>query len=229
MSEHNITVAGGTSVRLTTAGKYCDRDIVVTSTGGTEDLDAVLTEQEALIDELKAALADKASGGDDAARNIAERTITTYSDRKLTTVGTRAFSHCSVLESVNLPEVTSIGQHGFNSCYKLKRVEFPKLTTLTPGDNFTYCYALEYADLGLVTNLPSWCLANCNVLETVVLRKSDGICTLQTTNALSSPKFTNGSAFVYVPDHLVEQYKAATNWSTYASQIKPISELEVTA
>ena len=31
---HNITVEGGTSVRLTTAGKYCDRDIVVTATGG---------------------------------------------------------------------------------------------------------------------------------------------------------------------------------------------------
>lgn len=34
MSEHNITVEGGTSVRLPTAGKYCDRDIIVTATGG---------------------------------------------------------------------------------------------------------------------------------------------------------------------------------------------------
>lgn len=32
---HNITVEGGTSVRLPTAGKYCDRDIVVTATGGS--------------------------------------------------------------------------------------------------------------------------------------------------------------------------------------------------
>lgn len=31
---YNITVEGGTSVRLPTAGKYCDRDIVVTATGG---------------------------------------------------------------------------------------------------------------------------------------------------------------------------------------------------
>lgn len=31
MSEHKITVMGGTSVRLTTAGKYCDRDILVTA------------------------------------------------------------------------------------------------------------------------------------------------------------------------------------------------------
>lgn len=60
---HNITVEGGTSVRLTTAGKYCDRDIVVTATGGTEDLNEVLTEQEALITELQSVLAEKASGG----------------------------------------------------------------------------------------------------------------------------------------------------------------------
>lgn len=33
MSEYKITVAGGTSVRLPTAGKYCDRDIIITATG----------------------------------------------------------------------------------------------------------------------------------------------------------------------------------------------------
>lgn len=31
---HNITVEGGSSVRLPTAGKYCDRDIIITATGG---------------------------------------------------------------------------------------------------------------------------------------------------------------------------------------------------
>lgn len=38
MSEHNITVQGGSSVRLPTAGKYCDRDIVVTPKGGGTEL-----------------------------------------------------------------------------------------------------------------------------------------------------------------------------------------------
>lgn len=31
---HNITIEGGSSVRLPTAGKYCDRDIIVTAAGG---------------------------------------------------------------------------------------------------------------------------------------------------------------------------------------------------
>ena len=31
---HDITVAGGTSVLLPTAGKYCAEDIIITATGG---------------------------------------------------------------------------------------------------------------------------------------------------------------------------------------------------
>ena len=34
MSEFNITVEGGKSVKLLTGGKYCDRDIIVTAEGG---------------------------------------------------------------------------------------------------------------------------------------------------------------------------------------------------
>lgn len=61
---HNITIEGGTSVRLPTAGKYCDRDIVITAEGGAEDLNDVLTEQESLIETLKETLRGKASGGE---------------------------------------------------------------------------------------------------------------------------------------------------------------------
>jgi hypothetical protein len=37
VSEHNIIIEGGSSVRLKTAGKYCDRDIIVTATSGKVD------------------------------------------------------------------------------------------------------------------------------------------------------------------------------------------------
>lgn len=37
----NITVEGGTSIRLPTAGKYCDRDIIVTAEGGGIELDVI--------------------------------------------------------------------------------------------------------------------------------------------------------------------------------------------
>lgn len=47
MSDINITVEGNTSKRLKTAGKYCDRDIVVTAEGGGIDTsDATVTEND---------------------------------------------------------------------------------------------------------------------------------------------------------------------------------------
>ena len=88
----NITVEGGKSVKLPTAGKYCDRNIIVTAKGGgsdtsdataTEDdimlnktaylasgkgtgrftLESEMTEQDALIAAIKTALKGKATGG----------------------------------------------------------------------------------------------------------------------------------------------------------------------
>lgn len=48
MSEFNIEVQGGSSVRLPTAGKYCEQDIIVTAkggnTGGTEELENLIDE-----------------------------------------------------------------------------------------------------------------------------------------------------------------------------------------
>ena len=60
---HGFYVESGDTLRLKTAGKYCAKDIYVSAVGGVEDLDAVLTEQEALIAELQAILDTKASGG----------------------------------------------------------------------------------------------------------------------------------------------------------------------
>jgi len=80
---HNITVESGSSVRLPTAGKYCDRDIVITAKGGKEDLDAVLAEQEALIEELQTVLRSKASGGG-GSNNYAKVTASTSSTTSFT-------------------------------------------------------------------------------------------------------------------------------------------------
>ncbi len=46
MSEFNIEVQGGSSVRLPTAGKYCPKDIIVTASGGggTEEIETLIDE-----------------------------------------------------------------------------------------------------------------------------------------------------------------------------------------
>ena len=53
--------------------------------------------------------------------------------------------------------------------------------------------------------------------------------TIQYKNATYIEAYANEEGlkdlYFYVPDDLVEDYKAATNWSAYADQIKPVSEL----
>lgn len=45
------------------------------------------------------------------------------------------------------------------------------------------------------------------------------------SNDLEGTTIKKGTGYVYVPDDMVDTYKSATNWSTYASQIKGMSEL----
>lgn len=55
MSQHEITIEGGTSKRLLTAGKYCDRDILVTATGGAsiETVPVTIVDGENLRDTIQ--------------------------------------------------------------------------------------------------------------------------------------------------------------------------------
>jgi hypothetical protein len=187
---YNITVEGGTSVRLPTAGKYCDGDILVTATGGADA--------------------------------IVSRTITKYSSDKLTSIGAAGFMNCASLKTIDCPNVTSVGNRAFSQS-GITRLEFPKLTSIG-GDACTYCYSLTYVDLGGVVSIPSWAFASCRELRTLILRKTGTITTLLATNTLSDTAIAKGTGYIYVPDNLVESYKTATNWVTYANQIRAIED-----
>ena len=50
-------------------------------------------------------------------------------------------------------------------------------------------------------------------------------CTLSNANVFTGTPIASGTGFIYVPDEAVETYKTATNWNTYASQIKGLSEI----
>lgn len=142
-----------------------------------------------------------------------------------TSMGTYAMYGCRSLVTVDMPKLTSIGSYGLQSCSKLQNVNMPELKAV-PLAGFYNASALKYIDLPKVTNIQGSGFINCSALEALVLR-STTMCTLGSTNAFNGSAIADGTGFVYVPDELVEDYKAATNWSTFADQIKPISELEV--
>lgn len=67
----DLSLVGGAPVRLTTAGKYCDRDIIVRP----EDLTEPLSEQNALLSQIQTELADKLAPASGSALPTQEKSV----------------------------------------------------------------------------------------------------------------------------------------------------------
>ena len=101
MSDFNFNVNG--TVRLKTAGKYLDRDIVVTSesSGDHSDEDAIVN-----------------------------RGVLRYVNPRVTAVGAQTFYGCTKLRFVLFEKATSIGSNSFRGCTSLKTAIFSKAETI---------------------------------------------------------------------------------------------------
>ena len=164
--------------------------------------------------------------GDSNMDGILTRQATTISNDRITYLGTEVFRNYSSLAVADFPNVTSAGVNTFYACYALSTVNCPSLISIS-SNMFAYSSLLKRLDFPSVESISGGAFSSCSRLVTLILRKADTVCTLENVSAFTNTPIAKGTGFVYVPDDLVEQYKAATNWSTYANQIKPISELEV--
>lgn len=108
----------------------------------------------------------------------------------------------------------------FNGCSNLTKWEMPNLTKGL-GLAFRFCTKLVYIDIGK----PTACEANMffsKPLEGVsVVIRTETMATLKGT--FTGTSFDDTTIF-YVPKNLIETYKAATNWSTYADCFKAIED-----
>lgn len=152
----NIEVEGGTSVRLPTAGKYCDRDIVVTATGGgiTHDdiairniVGDVVLSVESLINyafygctQVTALDAPNVKSAGDYVC-YACRAMESLSIPNIETIGQYAFAQCCEFPSLYAPNLTAMGTGAFggSATYKMtaKSIYLPKLTAV-PASSMTY-------------------------------------------------------------------------------------------
>ena len=53
------------------------------------------------------------------------------------------------------------------------------------------------------------------------------LCSLDSTNAFTGTPIASGTGYIYVPAVLIDSYKAATNWSTYAAQFRALEDYTV--
>lgn len=138
--------------------------------------------------------------GDEAlANSIIDRSITELKDDISTTIALYAFYNCTALTSVNFPNVTSVGTASFRKCTSLAK-----------------------ADFGSCVAFSSNIFQNCSKLSALILRDVAAVSSL--SGNLSGTLIASGTGYIYVPRALVDSYKAATNWSTYAAQIRAIED-----
>lgn len=141
----------------------------------------------------------------------------------VTEVGENAFANCTALVEVNLPSLTSISQTAFFNCTSLERVSFPSVKTISGVNAFCDSKALTTVDLASVVSITgAQAFTNCKI--SALILRPDTVCTLSGLNTFAGTQIVSGTGYIYVPAALVDSYKAATNWSTYASQIRAIED-----
>jgi hypothetical protein len=136
----------------------------------------------------------------------------------VTSIGSYAFQGCTKLALTALPSgVTSIGTSAFRSCTNLALTALPSGVTSIGGYMFSSCSNITQMDLPSVGSIASNAFPSCTKLQTLILRKSDAICTLSNVSAFTNTPLRgyNGlTGTVYVPQALISTYQTATNWST---------------
>ena len=116
----------------------------------------------------------------------------------VTTIGVRAFANNQLTTIVILDSVTTIDNNAFQF-NKLTNIIIPDSVTNIGGNAFAY-----------------------NQLTEIIFSSETPPIIQSFTFYSNSNLLTQGS--IYVPNNAVETYKAMTNYTQYASIIKPISE-----
>ena len=145
-----------------------------------------------------------------------ERSIESIRLFNATSVGNYAFNSCSNLAEVSFPNATSIGDRAFDSCSKLTEVSFPNATSIG-NYAFRSCSKLTEVSFPNATSIGNYAFQDCSSLITIYVGiNTSTVCTLGSYAFTDCNNLTN----IYVPANLVDSYKSATNWSTYADKIK---------
>ena len=133
----------------------------------------------------------------------------------------KAFQQCSSLSQVSLPMCSYISYEVFISCPSLSQVSLPVCSYI--GYNaFNSCSSLSQVSLPVCSYIGGGAFYSCSSLSIITIGYSS-VCSLG-GDAFGNTPIASGTGSIYVPSSLVDAYKLATNWSSFSSQIFPISE-----
>ena len=108
----------------------------------------------------------------------------------------------------------------FNKCLNLRRAAYPSQYTAVGSNDFAGCSSLvEVVFNGNITKIDGAAFQNCYALKKLDFTNNTAVPSLASFTALSNvPKDVE----ILVPAALVDTWKAATNWVTYANNIKGV-------
>lgn len=141
-----------------------------------------------------------------------------------TTLYNGLFGNCTGLKSISIPKVTAIPDRAFIYCTSLQEIYLPSLTGAIGYEAFRHCESLSKANLYSVSEITADAFSYCLSLVCVIV-ENETIPEWNGGNPFRYTPIASGTGYIYVPDDLVDSYKAADGWSTYAEQIKGLSEL----
>lgn len=159
------------------------------------------------------------SGDDTMLISLIDRTATSFEIPEGTTsIGVYAFAYCLSLASIIIPDgVTSIGEGAFGFCTSLTSITMPDSVTSIGIAVFSGCTGLTSITIpNSVTSIDSYAFENCTNLTEIDFSTHNAVPTLADTSAFYN---TSASLVIKVPSALLDEWKAATNWSTYADKI----------
>ena len=135
----------------------------------------------------------------------------------VTSMGNQAFRNCYSLPSVTIPNgVTSIGNQAFHSCYSLSSVTIPNGVTSINTQAFYGCTLSSVVIPDGVTSINSKTFYNCTGVRYYDFTHHTTVPTLSNTDAFNG---ISADCEIRVPAALADEWKAATNWATYADYI----------
>ena len=134
------------------------------------------------------------------------------------TIGNYAFQNCNSLTSILIPDsVTSFGGYMFQYCRSLKSISIPDGEKTLGANLFQNCYSLtRFSIPDSVTSIKTYTFQNCYGVVYYDFTRHTTVPSLAHTNAFNG---IPADCEIRVPAALVDEWKAATNWSTYEAQI----------
>ena len=159
--------------------------------------------------------------------------VVTINAEALKTISTNSMQYCSRLKTINAPNLNQLSTGAIHHC-PIEELYFPKLRNLG-SQALNYLSNLKKVTFGDV-RVQTSSIDNCNALEILDVKTSSSISipkalakALIIRDITAVPTMENTVAElkdtlnVYVPDNIVDAFKAATNWSAFGDRIKPLS------